>query len=415
MKFHWFAEVTYPHLAPTFAETNDSAWVDVPRDLYDTTLGRETYDAYLNEYLYADEMGFDSIAVNEHHQYAGAMTPSPNLFASILARNTKQAAVLIIGDSIILYNPPTRVAEEMAMIDVLSGGRVIAGLVLGTPMDAAYCYGIPPNQLRGRWKEAHDLILRAWTEPEPFAFNGDYTKLRYVNVWPQPVQKPTPPIWVPGGGSLETWELTNQYDYCYGHLSFSGLNKAKPVVDTYWEYVDSANGNMNPNRLAFTQIICVSETDAAAEQEYKEAVEYFYRFAQRVPRRFATAPGYQSSRSMLHNAELTRRGARVSERGNDLQLARTGQLAFKDYVDNGFVIAGSPATVRQKLEELVKTLRIGQLITMLQVGNMNQEQTNKNTHLFATEVMPYLRDIWSEYEDRWTPQGRLAAQAVGAK
>ena len=412
MKFHWFAEVTYPHLPATFAETNDSSWVDVPRSLADPQLVKNMYDAYLNEYQYADEMGFDSIAVNEHHQYAGAMTPSPNLFAAILARNTKKAAVLIIGDSIILYNPPTRVAEEMATIDVISGGRVIAGLVLGTPMDAAYCYGMPPGQLRARWQEAHDLILRAWREPEPFSFNGEYTQLRYVNSWPQPIQKPNPPIWVPGGGSLETWELTNKYNYCYGHLSFSGLNKAKPVVDGYWQYVNSQNGDMNPNRFAFTQIVCVSETDAQAEKEYKEGVEYFYRFAQRVPRRFASAPGYQSPRSMVHAADLTRQGARVSERGNDLQLARSGQLAFKDYVDQGFVIAGSPATVREKLRELVKSLRIGQLICMLQVGNLGEEQTNKNTHLFATEVMPYLRDIWSEYEDQWTPQGRAAALAT---
>ena len=315
MRFHWFAEVTYPHLPATFAETNDSSWVDVPRSLYDPQLGTKMYDAYLNMYQYADEMGFDSIAVNEHHQYAGAMTPSPNLFAAILARNTKQAAVLIIGDSIILYNPPTRVAEEMATLDVLSGGRVIAGLVLGTPMDAAYCYGVPPAQLRARWQEAHDLILRAWREPEPFAFNGDYTQLRYVNVWPQPIQKPNPPIWVPGGGSVETWELTNKYNYCYGHLSFSGLNKAKPVVDGYWQYVNSQDGDMNPNRFAFTQIVCVSETDAQAEADYKEGVEYFYRFGQRVPRRFATAPGYQSPRSMVHAADLTRQGARVGERG----------------------------------------------------------------------------------------------------
>jgi alkanesulfonate monooxygenase SsuD/methylene tetrahydromethanopterin reductase-like flavin-dependent oxidoreductase (luciferase family) len=407
VKFHWFAEVTYPHLPPDFAEKHASSWVDVPRSLYNPAEGQKVYEAFLNEYEYADKMGFDSIAVNEHHQYAGAMTPSPNLFASILARNTKQAAILIIGDSIAMYNPPVRVAEEMAMIDVISGGRVIAGLVLGTPMDSAFCYGIPPTQIRDRWHEAHDLILKAWSSPEPFSFNGKYTKLRNVNIWPQPIQQPRPPIWVPGGGSVETWELTNENNYCYGHLSFSGLQKAKPVVDGYWDFVDQAGGDMNPHRFAFTQIVCVSETDAQAEKDYKEAVEYFYRFAQRVPRQFAAAPGYQTPRSMAHAAELAKRGASVNERGaaggDSLQKARTGQLTFKEFVDDGFVIAGSPATVVDKIRELATTLRIGQLITMLQIGNMNEEQTNKNTHLFATEVMPHLRDLFSEYEDNWTP------------
>ena len=174
MKFHWFAEVTYPYLPKDFDKAHDSAWVDVPRKLYDPTLGHKAYDAYLNEYKHAAEVGFDSVAVNEHHQYAGAMTPSPNLFAAIVARETKDANILVIGDSIVLYNPPTRVAEELAMLDVISGGRVIAGLVLGTPMDAAYCYGIPPVQLRDRWQEAHDLILKAWDAEEPFAFYGRY-------------------------------------------------------------------------------------------------------------------------------------------------------------------------------------------------------------------------------------------------
>ena len=307
MKFHWFAEVTYPYLPRDFDKTHDSAWVDISRSLYDPMLGHRAYDAYLNEYRHAAEAGFDSIAVNEHHQYAGAMTPSPNLFAAIVARETKDANILVIGDSIVLYNPPTRVAEELAMLDVISGGRVIAGLVLGTPMDAAYCYGVPPVQLRDRWQEAHDLILKAWDAEEPFAFNGRYTKLRNVNIWPQPIQKPHPPIWVPGGGSVETWELTNHYNYCYGHLSFSGLQRARPVVEGYWDYVN-AGGDLGPHRFAFTQIVCVSETDAQAEKDYAEGVEYFYRFGNLVARRYLTAPGYQSPRSMAHAAELAKRG-----------------------------------------------------------------------------------------------------------
>lgn len=406
MKFHWFAEVTYPHLPANFAEQYAGAWVTPPRSLYDPALGAKAYDAFLSEYRYADEMGFDSIAVNEHHQTATAMSPSPNLLAAIVARETKRAAILVIGDSIILYNPAVRVAEEMAMLDVLSGGRVIAGLVLGTPMDSTFSYGTPPDQLRDRWQEAHDLILRAWEAEEPFTFNGRYNKLRYVNLWPKPMQQPRPPIWVPGGGSIETWELTNTYNYCYGHLSFSGLQKAKPVVDGYWDFVDAAGGDMNPHRFAFTQIICVSETDELAEKEYKEGVEYFYRFGNKVPRSFVTAPGYQSARSMQHAAELAKRGARVGERGNDMQAAAptSGEMTFRDYVERGYVIAGSPATVRDRLRNLVKELRIGQLICMMQIGNLSEEQTKKNTHLFATEVMPHLRDIWSEHEDHWTPK-----------
>src|SRR6185437_2419968 len=227
------AEVTYPHLGADFGEKYASAWVNLPPSVHDPLKVGQTYRMFLELMEYADEVGFDGLAVNEHHQTAGAMTPSPNLLAASLARTTKNAAILVIGDSLALYNPPTRVAEEMAYIDCLSEGRLIAGFVYGTPMDSVYAYGNPPAEVRSRFAEARELILKAWTAEQPFAFNGNYTKLRYVNPWPRPVQKPTPPIWVPGSGSLETWDLVIEKEYCYGHLSFSGMNSARPVVNGY--------------------------------------------------------------------------------------------------------------------------------------------------------------------------------------
>jgi alkanesulfonate monooxygenase SsuD/methylene tetrahydromethanopterin reductase-like flavin-dependent oxidoreductase (luciferase family) len=404
MKFHWFAEATYPHLPADFAEKYRSAWVDPPPSLLDPVLGGESLRAYLRMYAYAAQVGFDGVLVNEHHQTAGAMTPSPNLMAAVLAETTSDAAIAIVGNSLALYNPPTRVAEEYAFLDAISGGRLIAGFVYGTPMDSTFAYGTPPAEVRPRFAEAHELILKAWAAKEPFAFNGKYTKLRYVNIWPRPIQQPHPPIWVPGSGSLETWEMVTERDYCYGHLSFSGLQSAKPVVDGYWEYVDKHNGNMNPNRMAFTQLICVSETDASAEAEYREAVEYFYRNTNRVSSGFAQAPGYRSRKSMEWEQAM------AEKRGNGRLAAIKGEMGWKEYLEGGYVIAGSPATVRDRLREVVTQLRVGQLIPTLHMGNLSEEQANKNTYLMATEVIPYLKDIWSEYEDLWTPQGLRAAQ-----
>ena len=95
-----------------------------------------------------------------------------------------------MGNSLALYNPPTRVAEEFAMIDCISGGRLIAGFPVGTPMDTCYAYGQNPSMLRERYHEAHDLVMRAWTERDTFAFNGRFNQQRYVNIWPRPVQQP---------------------------------------------------------------------------------------------------------------------------------------------------------------------------------------------------------------------------------
>src|SRR5215467_2840734 len=131
MKFHWFAEVTYPEL-PLEPKPGHSAWVTPDRALMDPLKVGETYRMFIRLMQQADRDGFDGLAVNEHHQTPFACTPSPNLLAASLAGTTNNAAILIIGDSLALYNPPTRVAEEMGYLDGLSGGRLIAGFVFGT-------------------------------------------------------------------------------------------------------------------------------------------------------------------------------------------------------------------------------------------------------------------------------------------
>src|SRR4029078_6502696 len=142
---------------------------------------------------YAAEVGFDAIGCNEHHQNGYGLMPSPNIIAAALARRTKDVGIVVLGNSIALYNPPVRVAEEFAMLDCISGGRLVAGFPVGTWMDTNYCYGTIPGLTREKYAEAHELIMRAWREPEPFAFNGRYTKLRYANCWPKPIQRPRPP------------------------------------------------------------------------------------------------------------------------------------------------------------------------------------------------------------------------------
>src|SRR6266540_2677494 len=194
MKFHFFHLMPYADLPDDFRQKYRSVWVDVPSHLYDPVRGHELYNEYLDELEYAASVGFDGICVNEHHQNAYGLMPSPNLMAAALARRAPHAALIVLGDSIALYNPPTRVAEEFAMLDVISGGRLVAGFPVGTSMDTNYTYGQTPPTLRDKYHEAHDLIIKAWTEPDTFAWNGKFNQLRYVNVWPRPIQKPHPPI-----------------------------------------------------------------------------------------------------------------------------------------------------------------------------------------------------------------------------
>jgi alkanesulfonate monooxygenase SsuD/methylene tetrahydromethanopterin reductase-like flavin-dependent oxidoreductase (luciferase family) len=412
MKFHWFAEVTYPHLPADFRERYHSAWVTPPAHLADPKKVGEMYRMFIRLLQLADKVGFDGLTVNEHHQTPLAMTPSPNLLAASLAATTRNATIIVVGNSLALYNPPTRVAEEYAYLDCLSGGRLTAGFVLGTPMDSVYAYGMPPGEMRERFEEARRLILRAWSEPEPFSFNGKYNQLRYVNVWPRPVQKQMP-IWVPGGGgSVETWDLVIEHDYCYGHLSFSGLYSSKPLVDAFWEYVDKRGGTTNPHRMAFTQIVCVANTDAEAEKNYYQAVRYFHRNGAPAAG-FLNAPGYTTLKSTKFMADLAK-ATHSKLRPEDRMRASRGEMSFWEYDEKGYIIAGTPKRVRQRLRELITDLRVGQLIATPHVGNLREEVGAENTRLFGTEVAPYLRDLWADQPDHWTPEISQSLVAANA-
>jgi alkanesulfonate monooxygenase SsuD/methylene tetrahydromethanopterin reductase-like flavin-dependent oxidoreductase (luciferase family) len=413
MKFHWFHLMPWPDLPDDFREKYRSVWVDVPSSLYDPARGNQVYNEYLDELEYADQVGFDGICVNEHHQNAYGMMPSPNIMAAALARRTRNAALIVLGNSIALYNPPIRVAEEFAMLDVISGGRLVAGFPVGTTMDTNLAYGQVPITLREKYFEAHDLILKSWQEPEPFTWNGKFTQLRYVNLWPRPLQKPHPPVWIPGGSSVETWEWSIEKDYLYSFLSYGGHKVAKTVLDGYWRRVDEMGAEPNPYRVGFLQLAVVADSDKQAEEEYSEAADYFYGRCLHVYPGFNDVPGYRSIRSL--EAGLTNTTASPnSSVGRRMFEAGAG---WKDYIDGGNIVAGSPESVTEQLRGAIKNLRTGHMMMLMQFGNMPKEKVMRSTRLFAEKVIPNLRDLWSEWEDRWwikplTPTKRAAPAAV---
>jgi alkanesulfonate monooxygenase SsuD/methylene tetrahydromethanopterin reductase-like flavin-dependent oxidoreductase (luciferase family) len=393
MRFHWFHLMPYQDLPADFEKRYHSIWVDPPSsELYDPVAGQRMYNDYLDELEFADEMGFDGICVNEHHQNAYGMMPSPNLMAAALARRTSKSALVVLGNSIALYNPPIRVAEEFAMLDVISGGRLVAGFPLGTPMDTTFAYGQVPATLRDKYQEAHDLILQAWTRQDTFTFNGKYTQLRYVNMWPRPFQRPHPPIWVPGSGSPDTQEWVAKYNYVYCFLSYWGAQRGKAVMDSYWQNAEKVGADRNPYHAGFLQLIAVSETDAKAEEEYSDAAHYFYDKTQLLHPGFAEPPGFRPRHVVQFN--LTQGDGRAAQKA----------LTWKDYIDRGYIIAGSPATVRDRLKDMIQDLRIGQLMVLQHFGNLSKQQTMKNTQLFAQEVMPHLKGLWPGWEDHWYPK-----------
>jgi alkanesulfonate monooxygenase SsuD/methylene tetrahydromethanopterin reductase-like flavin-dependent oxidoreductase (luciferase family) len=405
MKLMWFHLMPYTELPDDFREKHPSVWVDIHSSLFDPRRAHLMYNDFMDELEYAAECGFDAVCVNEHHSNGYGLMPSPNLIASSLARRTTDTALCVMGNSLALYNPPTRVAEEFAMIDVISGGRLIAGFPVGTPMDTCYAYGQNPSMLRERYYEAHDLVLKAWTEPETFAWNGRFNQQRYVNIWPRPVQRPHPPIWIPGGGSVETWQWCAATGHVYAYLSYFGYKAGQATMTGFWNEMKKLGKEPNPYHAAFLQFVGVAENHDEAYRLYREPAEYFYGRCLHVDARFAGPPGYTS--------EATQRMGVQSQVAQAAQAARPpgqgdrfAQLAreMDAIVDKGYVIIGSPDEVAAKLRQVAKDLNVGHLMLLLQFGNMGKDLAKYNTRMFAEKVMPQLQDVFPEWEDKWWPQ-----------
>ena len=177
MKLLWFHLMPYPELPEDFNRKHRSVWVDVDPGLFESEVVASSYERYIDQLVHAEQCGFDGICVNEHHANGYGLMPSPNVIASILATRTSRAAITVLGNSIALYDPPVRVAEEMAMVDLLSHGRLISGFPVGTSMDTAYAYSVNPGTLRRKYHEGVDLVLKAWT-PLSFFFNFSHNVVK---------------------------------------------------------------------------------------------------------------------------------------------------------------------------------------------------------------------------------------------
>jgi len=398
MKLMWFHLMPYTELPDDFRDKHPSVWVDIHSSLFDPRRAHLMYNDFMDELEFAAECGFDAVCVNEHHSNGYGLMPSPNLIASALSRRTSDTALCVMGNSLALYNPPTRVAEEFAMIDCISGGRLIAGFPVGTPMDTCFAFGQNPSMLRERYYEAHDLVLRAWTETDTFAWNGRFNQQRYVNIWPRPVQKPHPPIWIPGGGSIETWRWCADMDHVYAYLSYFGYQAGQATMDGFWAEMDRLGKDRNPYRAGFLQFVGVAESRDEAYRLYSEPAEYFYGRCLHVDPRFANAPGYTS--------EATQRAGVVGQVAQVARMRRFDTLAreMDAIVEKGYVIIGSPDEVASQLKEVAVNLNVGHLMLLMQFGNMGKDLAKYNTKLFAEKVMPQLTDVFAEWEDRWWPQ-----------
>src|SRR5262245_20890091 len=201
MKVSAFSQVAYRTFAADFQQHHDSA-VETPWHLAGPGEVRAAFQDYLDGLMLAARSGFDGLIITEHAQSTYDMSPNPSLTATALAYATEseglEVAIYPAGRTLGKTREPNRVAEEYAVLDTVSGGRLIAGFPVGLPYDACINAGISPLELRARFDENLELVLRAWREETPFPWNGRFLQLPSVNIWPRPQQQPRPPVWLTG-------------------------------------------------------------------------------------------------------------------------------------------------------------------------------------------------------------------------
>src|SRR5579875_2727855 len=288
----------YPYLPQRHVDSRDSTWVTLSNRHFDPRRGHELYQRYLRELVFYDEAGFDGICVNEHHQTAYGLMPSPNVVAGLLVPQTT-GKIAILGNAIPLRDHPLRVAEEVAMLDVISGGRIISGFVRGIGSEY-HTFSMDPTWSRERFEEGIDLIVRAWTEPGPWSHWGKHYRVRYVNPWPRPLQQPHPPAWLPGTGSIETIETAVARRWPYVR-TYDTIDDIAVIYDDLRERARRQGYEPSPDQIGWMVPIYVADTDAKAIAEAGPHVEYLFHWLSKRPAEFSQPPGYVTPRS-------TRRG-----------------------------------------------------------------------------------------------------------
>jgi alkanesulfonate monooxygenase SsuD/methylene tetrahydromethanopterin reductase-like flavin-dependent oxidoreductase (luciferase family) len=370
VKFYTFDELTYPgvpaEIGPEVRFTNGFC---------DPALVAQTYQEHLDEWVMCEDLGFDGAFVNEHHFTGINIQPSCNITATAIIMRTKRMKVGVIGNILPLRHP-VQTAEEFAMMDCLSGGRFIGGIVRGVPYEYV-SYNVDPFTSRERLKEAYEIIDKCLHQ-EVFDYDGKYWKLTGVSIWPRPIQRPFP-FWMPTG-SLETIEFAAER-HISGAQVFYPTGAFKDSFDLYKQVARERFGwEAGFDNFVGARLIHVAETNAKAIEEARDAVAYLLRVLGRPLTNPAPLPGLHTDRSFEHRKNVER----------DFPGPHT---PFEQMREDGFIVCGDPDYVTRWLENDMKTAGYGHFLGMFHVGNIQHDKVVASKRLFADRVMPFLRPL----------------------
>ena len=373
----WFSEQPYAHITDHDLEQYDSGRLGFPNTFFDPEKAHLLYNQYHEQYAFADECGFDGIMSNEHHASYWCMKPAVNLDAAVIAKITRNVKIAILGN-VIAVNDPIRMAEEIAMLDCYSNGRIISGFVRGTAVESL-AGGIIPAENRARFEEAHDLIIKCWTQPGPFRYEGQFYSYRVVNPWVLPVQDPHPPIWFPGLSSAESVVWAARHQHPYMNLG-SLLDYTEGLKGVYIDTAKEVGFTPGPEHFGYLLRVFCADTDEKA-QDIGRTFLWTEDHRNRGPVEHNDPPGYQSREAVRIQRQLPGAGG----------FGR--RMSYQELQDVDNVIVGSPETVTRKLSHIIERLNPGYLHIYGNEGDMPHVDVMRSIELLGREVIPALHEI----------------------
>jgi alkanesulfonate monooxygenase SsuD/methylene tetrahydromethanopterin reductase-like flavin-dependent oxidoreductase (luciferase family) len=365
-----------------------------------------TYAEHLEAWELMDRLGYDGVGFNEHHTSPYGLMNSPNLMAAAASQRTKKLKLLIYGNLLPLHQP-LRLAEELAMIDCLSNGRLIAGVARGIPREYAV-HSISMAQSRARFEEAFEIITRAWTE-EVFSFEGKFHSYKDIALWPRPVQQPHPPIWTPITTSKESIEFAARHNIPItpGESGARGLQA--DIIRYYARCLARSGHRITPGHLSIAQFAYIADSKAQAVREAGPYYLYFNRCLFSHGNVTETAlqrqTGYVSDASLDYvRPENLHEAARLRENFRNLTMPDVEKRAET-------MPWGTADEVAERLLEVVKRTGAGVVHLRMNTGALPHELFMNQIKLFAEKVLPRLQ----AYEPKEVPAAAEEAQPAAAE
>ncbi len=337
------------------------------------------FRTYIHAKVHAEACGFDAIGCNEHHMSPFGMMPNPNLIAAAVTERTTTAEIQLSGNIVPLVNP-IRMAEEYAMIDVMSGGRLMAGFMRGIPHEYV-AYNIPPDESWSRMREAVQLILKAWQEPEPFGWEGEHYQFRAVSIWPKPIQSPHPPILM-SGGSPSSARFAAEHRAVMGILRVLDFGQARQLINIYRQKARDDGWEPGPDRFMVGVPTAVAETFDEAKRELHDGTQYFFDILQGGINR--------AQQLVINQTRFNADDTLVRPADKDQRMKAT---PVEERIENGQVLCGTPDMVVDQIERMYAALGHGHMNLIVKVGNMPDEFVLRSMKLLGDHVFPEVKGL----------------------